>query len=138
MPGKYITLSHEILREYGEYERTSTTALNAYIGPKVSTYLEDLESKLKAQGFQGDLLIMQSNGGVMPPSTAKSAAGGDAGIGAGRRVYRRRPRGMPFGLQERDRLRHGWHHRQDQPDSRRRADRWPTAITSAAMLPGIR
>jgi N-methylhydantoinase A len=45
--------------------------LNAYIGPKVRAYLEGLERMLEDQGFHGDLLIMQSNGGVMAPSTAK-------------------------------------------------------------------
>lgn len=70
-PGKYVSLSHEILREYGEYERTSTTVLNAYIGPRVSTYVRDLESALGRLGFAGSLLIMQSNGGVMSPETAR-------------------------------------------------------------------
>ncbi|MBP1731841.1 MAG: N-methylhydantoinase A/acetone carboxylase, beta subunit [Deltaproteobacteria bacterium] len=69
-PEKYTSLSHEILREYGEYERISTTVLNAYIGPRVSTYVGDLERILAAQGFSGSLLIMQSNGGVMSPETA--------------------------------------------------------------------
>ena len=71
LPNRYITESHDILREYGEYERTSTTVLNAYIGPKVRAYLEDLERMLGDRGFQGSLLIMQSNGGVMAPSTAR-------------------------------------------------------------------
>ena len=71
LPDCYITESHDILREYGEYERISTTVLNAYIGPKVRAYVEDLERMLGAHGFQGDLLIMQSNGGVMAPSTAR-------------------------------------------------------------------
>jgi len=71
VPNSFVSLSHEILREYGEYERISTTVLNAYIGPKVRAYLEGLECLLNSQGFHGDLLIMQSNGGVMSPSTAK-------------------------------------------------------------------
>lgn len=70
-PGAYLSLSHEILREYGEYERISTTVLNAYIGPKVSQYIDDLEKMLEADGFRGSLLIMQSNGGVMSPAVAK-------------------------------------------------------------------
>ena len=49
----YRSLSHEILREYREYERTSTTVLNAYVGPRVSRYLEDLEELLAAFGFPG-------------------------------------------------------------------------------------
>jgi N-methylhydantoinase A len=71
LPDAYHSVSHEILREYGEYERTSTTVLNAYIGPTVRAYLEALEKLLGAQEFTGDLLIMQSNGGVMAPTTAK-------------------------------------------------------------------
>jgi len=71
LPHAYVTLSHEMLREYGEYERTSTSVLNAYIGPKVSTYIEGLEQMLEGHGFEGSLLIMQSNGGVMAPSTAR-------------------------------------------------------------------
>jgi N-methylhydantoinase A len=71
-PGAYVTTSHEILREYGEYERMSTTVLNAYIGPRISRYLDELERRLRAGGFAGDLLIMQSNGGVMSPSVART------------------------------------------------------------------
>jgi len=59
------------LREYREYERTSTTVLNAYVGPRVSRYLDDLERLLEASGFKGQFLIMQSNGGSMSPATAK-------------------------------------------------------------------
>jgi len=70
-PRAYRSLSHQILREYGEYERISTTVLNAYIGPRVSQYLDDFERVLGENGFQGSLLIMQSNGGVMSPATAK-------------------------------------------------------------------
>jgi N-methylhydantoinase A len=64
-PKIYRSLSHEILRQYGEYERTSTTVLNSYIGPMVSAYLERLEQMLQEEGFAGALSIMQSNGGVM-------------------------------------------------------------------------
>jgi N-methylhydantoinase A len=71
MPGCYVTLSHEILREYGEYERTSTTVINSYIGPKISEYIDHFERSLADCGFRGRLLIMQSNGGVMSPATAR-------------------------------------------------------------------
>lgn len=67
----YRSISHEILREYGEYERISTTVLNSYIGPKVSTYLESLERTLEAEGFRGQLWIMQSSGGVMSSPMAR-------------------------------------------------------------------
>ncbi len=68
--GSYISLSHEILREYREYERISTTVVNSYIGPTVSTYVGNLESSLRDIGFRGDLSIMRSNGGVMAPTVA--------------------------------------------------------------------
>jgi N-methylhydantoinase A len=68
--GAYVSLSHEIMREYREYERISTTVVNAYIGPKVSGYVSNLDSSLRRQGFAGKLAIMQSNGGVMSPEVA--------------------------------------------------------------------
>lgn len=70
LPDRYISLSHEIVREYREYERTSTTVANAYVQPKVATYLRGLETELRSRGFHGTLSIMQSNGGIMSPSTA--------------------------------------------------------------------
>jgi N-methylhydantoinase A len=71
LPEAYVSLSHEILREYREYERTSTTVVNAYIGPRVSRYLSDLERVLAELGFRGTLLIMQSNGGVTSAEVAR-------------------------------------------------------------------
>ena len=68
---KFITMSHEIVRRSGEYERISTTALNAYIGPRTSKYLSNLETFLGKDGFDGRLLIMQSNGGLMSVDSAK-------------------------------------------------------------------
>ena len=70
-PNLYRSLSHEILREYREYERMSTTVLNAYVGPRTRRYLGDLEKLLADFDFTGRLLIMQSNGGTMTPETAK-------------------------------------------------------------------
>src|SRR4051794_22963564 len=70
MPGVYLSLSHEILREYREFERTSTTVVNAYIGPKVGGYVKSLKDDLGKVGFRGDLAIMRSNGGVMTPEVA--------------------------------------------------------------------
>src|SRR2546426_963522 len=67
----YRSISHEILREYGEYERISTTVLNSYIGPTVSAYLQGLERMLQKEGFAGSLWIMQSNGGVMSSPVAR-------------------------------------------------------------------
>jgi N-methylhydantoinase A len=70
LPHAYLSLSHEILREYREFERTSTTVVNAYIGPKVGGYVRRLQSRLSGVGFRGALSIMRSNGGVMPPEVA--------------------------------------------------------------------
>ncbi|HSV50514.1 MAG TPA: hydantoinase/oxoprolinase family protein [Burkholderiaceae bacterium] len=61
----YITCSHEILPEIREYERTSTTVVNAYLGPVVVGYLHSLMDKLHGMGIYAPLRIMHSNGGVM-------------------------------------------------------------------------
>ncbi len=71
LPGPFVSLSHEILRAYREYERISTTVVNAYIGPRVSGYLENLQTRLEGIGYRGDVAIMQSNGGTMSPETAR-------------------------------------------------------------------
>jgi len=91
LPDLFVTSSHEILREYREYERTSTTALNAYVGPSVKTYLSRLESYLRRERFGGNIQIMRSNGGVMSIALAQDQpvsmmeSGPVAGmIGAGR------------------------------------------------------
>ena len=70
-PSCFVSVSSKILRQYREYERTSTTVLNAYVGPKVGSYLNDLKSHLDRSGFRGNALIMQSNGGTMPIEVAK-------------------------------------------------------------------
>lgn len=69
-PEAYVTLSHRIMREYREYERTSTTAVNAYVGPVVARYLGSLRERLRYKGFKGEVLVMQSGGGVMSLDTA--------------------------------------------------------------------
>ena len=69
-PSKFITTSHEITRKSGEYERMSTTVINAYVGPRSRDYIRNLERLLEEDGFDGRLLIMQSNGGLMSAATA--------------------------------------------------------------------
>ena len=64
-PGVRISLSHEVMPSAPEFERTSTTLVDAYVGPRVSTYLRHLEGALREAGFERDLLVMQSNGGIM-------------------------------------------------------------------------
>ncbi len=90
-PNRFVTLSHEIVREYREYERTSTTAINAFVGPRVQGYLRRLESFLRTEKFPGKINIMRSNGGVMSITLAQEQpvsmmeSGPVAGmIGAGR------------------------------------------------------
>ena len=70
-PDMFVTASHELSREYREYERTSTTAANAYVGPMVSRYLANLEDRLASEGFKGNLMIMQSSGGLCDVDTAR-------------------------------------------------------------------
>src|SRR5882757_5104800 len=65
MPDTYVTHSTEVTREWYEYERTSTAAANAYVGPLVSRYIRRLESDLKAKSFDGSLYMMGSNGGLL-------------------------------------------------------------------------
>ncbi|OAN73493.1 hydantoin utilization protein A [Sulfitobacter sp. EhC04] len=67
---EHVSCSSEILPEIREFERFSTTALNAYLQPEVSGYLDRLESALKQDGFGGEFMIVQSNGGVMAVDTA--------------------------------------------------------------------
>lgn len=69
-----ISLSYKIAREWREYERTSTTVLNAYIAPIVQKYLEYLEKRLREKNFNKKIYIMQSGGGVMTTSIAKDSA----------------------------------------------------------------
>lgn len=75
MPNAYLTPSTKILPSIRFYDRISTTVLNAYVGPILSRYLKNLTNKLKNIGFEGILLIMQSNGGVVSPEIAIENAG---------------------------------------------------------------
>jgi N-methylhydantoinase A len=72
LPDVYVTSSTALTREWYEYERTSTVAANAYVGPQVTSYIGRLESDLQAKGFAGSLFMMGSNGGLL--SVARSRA----------------------------------------------------------------
>jgi N-methylhydantoinase A len=74
LPDVYVSLSTEVLPQIRVYERHSTTALNAYVGPVLKRYLVRLQQELGSRGFHGTLLIMQSNGGVMSPELAQRFA----------------------------------------------------------------
>jgi N-methylhydantoinase A len=65
LPGRFISVSCEVLPEIREYERTSTTVVNAYIGPVVARYLRSLQARLRDDGIGGRLLMMQSSGGTL-------------------------------------------------------------------------
>ena len=74
LPDAYLTVSTTLLPTIRFYERVSTTALNSYVGPILNRYLDRLVIGLKEVGFEGILLIMQSNGGVMSPQVARERA----------------------------------------------------------------
>lgn len=63
-----ISLSHEVSREFREYERTTTTTVEAFIRPRVSTYVARLQESITELGLRS-LLVMQSNGGIVPPES---------------------------------------------------------------------
>ena len=63
----HLSLSHEVMARGPEFERVSTTLVNAYVAPRIASYVANLETKLRNAGYRHRLLIMQSTGGVMPP-----------------------------------------------------------------------
>lgn len=65
MQDAHISASHEVLPRAPEFDRTSTTIVNAYVGPRVTSYLERLVSRLKEGGYGKQLMVMQASGGVM-------------------------------------------------------------------------
>ncbi|MFX1539978.1 MAG: hydantoinase/oxoprolinase family protein [Promethearchaeota archaeon] len=69
-----VTISSSILPEYREYERMSTTVLNAYVAPVLAKYLQHLDSALISMGLQTPMLIMQSHGGVLQSQLAREQA----------------------------------------------------------------
>ncbi|WP_317929857.1 hydantoinase/oxoprolinase family protein [Halioxenophilus sp. WMMB6] len=65
MPEVNISVSHMVLPRSPEFDRTSTTVVNAYVAPRVTSYLEKLVSRLQEGGYQNQLMVMQASGGVM-------------------------------------------------------------------------
>ncbi len=74
MPSVYLSVSHGVLPQIRFYERTSTTVLNAVVGPILKRYMENLQRRLREEGFEGVLRIMQSNGGVTSPQAVAALA----------------------------------------------------------------
>jgi len=70
LPNAFISISSEVLPQIREYERMSTTVANAYVGPKLTLYLSNLEKKLKNDGLSRAFYVTASNGGVMTSNTA--------------------------------------------------------------------
>jgi len=70
-PGMFVSASHELSQEYREFERCSTVAANAYVGPRVRHYIGEIEEHAKNAGFGGSLLIVQSTGGLYEAAQAK-------------------------------------------------------------------
>jgi N-methylhydantoinase A len=89
LPDVPLSLSHEVMPKAPEFERTSTTVVNAYVGPRVTGYLDRLAERLRAAGYSKQLLVVTSSGGVMTrdylrASPVRILASGPAGgvIGA--------------------------------------------------------
>lgn len=76
LPGLYVSRSSDVLPQIKEYERVSTTVVNAYVGPTVRLYLNNLEQRLKQAGFKGSLFIILSHGGMAPVEEAARLAAG--------------------------------------------------------------
>src|SRR5690606_22858546 len=72
LPDLYVSLSHEVLPEILEYERTSTTVVIAYVAPLIARYLKILRSRFDALGSRAPILVMQSNGGLISATVASS------------------------------------------------------------------
>ncbi|MBM64359.1 MAG: hydantoinase [Acidobacteria bacterium] len=95
VPDLPISLSSEVLNEFREFERSTATVLNAFVGPVMNRYLGALRSALETGGGNGHLLIMQSNGGVADPAHVRrypiktALSGPAAGVVAATAVGRR-------------------------------------------------
>ena len=85
LPGVAISTSSEVLPEIFEHERFSTTVANAVLSPLIGGYVQRLQSRLEAGGYDGDVLLLHSGGGVMTPKTAEKLAVrlASSGIAAG-------------------------------------------------------
>ncbi|GGG32132.1 methylhydantoinase [Caldovatus sediminis] len=78
LPGVYVTLSAEVLPQIKEFERFSTAAVNAYVGPVVARYLSRLRERLGGAGYAGPVFVILSHGGVAPVEEAARLAAGTA------------------------------------------------------------
>ena len=94
LPGVHVSLSSDVLPEMLEFERTSTTVVNAYIAPLIARYLDRLRGALAERDVRAPILVMQSNGGLISASSAASRpvtiieSGPAAGVVAAQQVAR--------------------------------------------------
>src|SRR5260370_15442652 len=71
-PAMFVSASHELSQEYREFERCSTVAANAYVGPKVRRYVGEIDDHIRKAGFHGSFLIVQSTGGLYESEQAQT------------------------------------------------------------------
>ena len=74
LSGVLVTCSHQVAREFREFERASTTVLSAYVQPVIDGYLHRFENRLADAGFKGRFTVMQSNGGRLPAEAMRTSA----------------------------------------------------------------
>ena len=94
-PGLRVAVSHLVASRIGEYERMSTSVIDAYVAPLVSSYLERLEARLRESGFRGSFVVTSVDGGVIPAEVARRhpvhtlRSGPTAGVAACKRLAAR-------------------------------------------------
>jgi N-methylhydantoinase A len=108
LPGIFVTISSDLSREWSEYERSSTAAANAFVGPAMTAYLRRFESRLDGQDFPGRLYMMSSSGGVLAVDQAANQP--IAMVESGRRLHCGGRICARAGSRFRDRLRYGRNH----------------------------
>ena len=109
LPDIPVSLSHEIVPEFKEYERMSTTTINAYVAPVMERYLRRLEQSIADVGLKSDLYIMQSNGGDDGRGDGYRASGSHDLVGACGGRHRRGGNSAAGGEAEQHLDRHGRH-----------------------------
>ena len=85
LPDVYVCISSEVFPEIFEHERMSTTIINAVLGPIMSKYINNLSNEMKKKGYEEEILVLHSGGGVMTSSTVPRYAArlASSGIAAG-------------------------------------------------------
>lgn len=100
LPEAFVSLSVDVLPEMREYERTSTTVINAYVGPAVRAYLESLVARLAADGLPERLFMMHSAGGIVDARTVMRRPAQIVECGPAAGVLGARHRGLAAGLRD--------------------------------------